>query len=297
MRLYRKKAKQPKLSPESVVVPDDPEEKNDVGDYLTRSRTEFRRTEVQYLIDLNKSDDEIVAAFDSTASLRKYITGSKAPLVMLRRDIALLREDDDGKPEFLIGLERTRRLALRHLSDPGLSATVRSRIIQTLAKIEQDLAVVRGEARTVPGRGLVVNYDDDDDDWEDDEAEYEDDDLPEPDHETDEEDWWVHVDGSRRKVHWFPGKGVPRNRPRRRGELMMGSVRSYNLPKRYLPIGQGDGPDRGFVSLENETVGYYRLVKGEIPDEFKPIPPVEEQREMLARGIPNPWSWRSSRNR
>lgn len=56
---------------------------DEVGDYLARRATEFRRMEVQRQIDLGESDDEIIAAFYGMPDLRKFISESQAPLTML----------------------------------------------------------------------------------------------------------------------------------------------------------------------------------------------------------------------
>jgi hypothetical protein len=297
MRMYRTQVKQARAIPVPTdnVTADAGRGSNELGDYLARRATEFRRTEVQHLIDLGKSDDEIIATFHKTPGLAKFIAGSKAPLTMLRRDIGALRADDEEKSDLEIGLERTRRLTLRQLSDAKLPATAKSRLTQTLAKLEHDLAVARGEARSVPGRGLVVDYDDETEYWDDESPEADESDV---EHETDEFDWWVNVDRARRAVHWLPGKGVRREPPLRRGELRIGSVRSYKLPYGMIPWGRDEDKDEGHVIVfrDGEIVGTYKLLADEIPDEYKPIPPPEEQREMREKGYPDHYWLRAKRN-
>ena len=65
-----------------------------------------------------------------------------------------------------------------------------------------------------------------------------------------------------------------------------------------IPWGASEERNEGYVIVQgdSEVHGWYKLLEDEIPDEHKPIPSPEEQREMREKGYPDHYWITAKRN-
>lgn len=107
--------------------------------YAQRNVVTIRRREVQRMLDLGKSEVEIIIAFGQREELLPLLaTCNGDPEKALKRDLADLAAGAREKGDVRLVVERQTRQIQEQLTDDELSARDRTRLLERLHKLERE---------------------------------------------------------------------------------------------------------------------------------------------------------------
>ena len=83
--------------------------------FVSRQLPALRKAAIRRLLDHGLGDVEVYEAFSTRPDLQRFTEGLSNVVVAIKRDLASIRRDDQGKPPLILDNERAVRLAQEQL--------------------------------------------------------------------------------------------------------------------------------------------------------------------------------------
>ena len=147
-----------------VSDPNNPKGLDQMVMYLTHRDHVVRRKVIKQMLDAGMDELSIKIVFTTEPALRdRWITPKRDPLLMFDRDFNSIENDKrkarrnraSAQDAYLGEMQMLLRLSRELARDPKAPATVRNSALERIDKLAQQIAIMEGAIRVVPGQGVL----------------------------------------------------------------------------------------------------------------------------------------------